>query len=244
MFGLARCSLCCATTVSNFTRPIVSHVPRIIERNTCTRLEFFGQFHSRITCRDFIRFYSRTNDGVSKVTTEDLSQIYSANEEFQPIYRFPYIKGAVLLSRLKVYQSILTVVFIPICAWQYSAGAVGLISLQLSFGVSCFALCMLYIMSSFFRKLVGVISMTSDGKYVRMGHMTFWGKRTSTFIPVNNIVPFSEIPDHVSDVYLKLKTYDSPKVYYMSLKYGQIVNAEKFTRVFGKVMWENRLWNK
>lgn len=162
----------------------------------------------------------------------------TSNEvDFIPFYQFPNITIVRLFNRLKLYQTAVTIAFCPVVVYMYSIGKLGVNDLLLSTGTSVFALAMLYIITGMARKFVGVISITPDKETIRIGHLDFWSKRTNTFIKVENIVPLSDIPDRMDDIYIKIQTYDSDKQsLYLTLKYGVIKDPKIFNEVFGKIM--------
>ena len=98
-----------------------------------------------------------------------------------------------------------------------------------------FAACMLYVMGEFFRRLVGLLYLHRDGSRLKVAHLTFWGGRTDTVLPVADLVPFSELKDSPDDVYFTLRRYSSPETFYVSLRYGGVTSRQKLETVFGPI---------
>ncbi len=156
-----------------------------------------------------------------------------ADLKFVPIYRFPYIRGARILARLKLYQTGLTVIGIPAISYLYSTGQLGLDSVFAAVGVASFAGVMLYVISGYLRKVVGVISLSDRGDIVRIGRLTFWGNRRNVYTPLTDIVPLTDCESNLNDIYVHIRRYSTDDVLYMSLRYGLIVEQEAFKQVFG-----------
>ena len=153
--------------------------------------------------------------------------------DFKNFYRFQYIRFFRFLSRLKIYQTGLTVVFIPPTVYCYSVGLVGIEACMGSIGLSAFAMTLLYFAGNFFRRIVGLVALSSDEQIVRISRLTFWGNRRDIFVSPSDIVPISDLPDNVNDPYIKLRLYNSKDVLYLTLRYGIVVDPVSFAKVFG-----------
>ncbi|XP_023567071.1 transmembrane protein 186 [Octodon degus] len=156
-------------------------------------------------------------------------------EKFQMVYRFNAIRVFGFLSRLKVAQTALTVLALPPGFYWYSQGLVTLNSLCLASGVAGFALGMLCWMSYFFRRLVGILYVNESGTMLRVAHLSFWGWRRDTYCPVEDVMPLTETKDNPQDVLMCIQRYSGKPTFYLTLRYGRIVDRERFTEVFGAV---------
>uniref|UniRef100_A0A673UYL9 Transmembrane protein 186 n=1 Tax=Suricata suricatta TaxID=37032 RepID=A0A673UYL9_SURSU len=154
-------------------------------------------------------------------------------ENFQMVYRFDAIRAFGYLSRLKVAQTALTVLALPPGCYWYSQGFVTLGSLYLAGGVAGFALAMLCWMSYFFRRLVGILYVNEAGTVLRVAHLTFWGRRQDTDWPVADVVPMTETSDRAQELFVRIRQYSGKQTFYVTLRYGRIVDRERFTQVFG-----------
>ncbi|XP_077629334.1 transmembrane protein 186 isoform X1 [Crocuta crocuta] len=154
-------------------------------------------------------------------------------ENFQMVYRFDAIRAFGYLSRLKVAQTVLTVLAIPPGCYWYSQGFVTLGSLCLAGGVASFALAMLCWMSYFFRRLVGILYVNEAGTVLRVAHLTFWGWRQDTDWPVASVIPMTETQDRAQELFVRIQQYSGKQTFYLTLRYGRIVDRERFTQVFG-----------
>ncbi|XP_075420422.1 transmembrane protein 186 [Tenrec ecaudatus] len=154
-------------------------------------------------------------------------------EKFQMVYRFDAIRTFGYLSRLKVAQTALTVVLLPPGFYLYSQDLMSLNSLYLAVTTAGFALAMLCWMSHFFRRLVGILYVNESGTVLRVAHLTFWGWRQDTYCPVADVIPLTETRDRPQEVFVRIQQYSGNQTFYLSLRYGRILDRERFTQVFG-----------
>nr|XP_058894423.1 transmembrane protein 186 [Kogia breviceps] len=154
-------------------------------------------------------------------------------ETFQMVYRFDAIRAFGYLSRLKVAQTALTVVALPPGLYWYSQGLMTFNSLCLAGGIAGFALAMLCWMSHFFRRLVGILYVNESGTMLRVAHLTFWGRRQETYCPVADVIPMTESQDRPQELFVRIQQYSGKQTFYLTLRYGRILDRERFTQVFG-----------
>lgn len=155
------------------------------------------------------------------------------NEKFHTIYRFNAIRALGFLSRLKLAQTAVTVVALPPGFYCYSQGLMTLSSLGLMSGVASFALAMLFWMSHFLRRLVGILYVNESGTLLRVAHLTFWGWRQDTYCAVSDMMPLSESEERVQDVFVRIQQYSGKQTFYLTLRYGRILDRDRFSQVFG-----------
>ncbi|KAM9094156.1 transmembrane protein 186 [Sarcophilus harrisii] len=156
-------------------------------------------------------------------------------EKFQMIYRFPGIRFCGSLSRMKILQTGITLVILPPSCYWYMQDLIPLDSLFFTGGIASFALVMLYCISHFFQRLVGILYVNEAGTMLRVAHLTFWGRRQDTYCPVANIIPVSETSEHPFDVFLKMHQYDCDQTFYLTLRFGHILDKKRFAQVFGNL---------
>ncbi|XP_047570514.1 transmembrane protein 186 [Lutra lutra] len=154
-------------------------------------------------------------------------------EQFRMVYRFDAIRVFKYLSRLKVTQTALTLLALPPGFYGYSHGFVTLGNLCLAGGVAGFALAMLFWMSHFFRRLVGILYVNEAGTVLRVAHLTFWGRRQDTDWPVAHVIPLTESKDRPQELFVCIQQYGGKQTFYLSLRYGRVLDRERFTQVFG-----------
>ncbi|NXN91275.1 TM186 protein, partial [Rhinopomastus cyanomelas] len=156
-------------------------------------------------------------------------------EEFKLVYRFPGIKYCRVLSRLKLLQTATTIVVLPPIAYLYLQDQVSQNVLLYTTGIALFAGAMLYGMSYFLRRIIGFIYLSESGRTVRVAHLTFWGRRNDIYCPKEEVIPLDEVGDKKGEVLLQFKQYNSTDTLYFTVKYGQIVDREKFLQIFGEL---------
>ncbi|NXW62110.1 TM186 protein, partial [Eurystomus gularis] len=156
-------------------------------------------------------------------------------EEFKLVYRFPGIKYCRVLSRLKLLQTATTTVMLPPICYLYLQDQVSQNILFYATGITFFAGAMLYGMSYFFRRIIGLIYLSESGCTVKVAHLTFWGRRNDIYCPKETVMTLDEVGDNKGEVLLRFKRYNSTDILYFTIKYGQIVDRQKFSQIFGEL---------
>ncbi|XP_075292981.1 transmembrane protein 186 [Opisthocomus hoazin] len=156
-------------------------------------------------------------------------------EAFRLVYRFPGIRYCRLLSRLKLLQTGAALAVLPPVCYLHLRGQAPPGLLAYTGGVALLAGAMLYGMSYYFRRVIGLIYLSRDGRNVRVSHLTFWGRRNDLCCPVEAVMPLAEVGDRKGEPLLQFKRYDSADVLYFTVRFGQIVDREGFTQIFGEL---------
>ncbi|KAM6350982.1 transmembrane protein 186 [Alca torda] len=156
-------------------------------------------------------------------------------EDFKLVYRFPGIKYCRVLSRLKLLQTATTVVTLPPICYLYLQDQVSQTILLYTAGITLFAGAMLYGMSYFFRRIIGLIYLSETGRTVKVAHLTFWGRRNDIYCPIETVVTLDEVGDSKGELLLQFKRYNSTDIFYFTIKFGQIVDRQRFTQIFGEL---------
>jgi uncharacterized membrane protein len=134
--------------------------------------------------------------------TSEAGNMQSKGQNFNIFYRFPYIIIMRALSRLKIYQTATMAVFLPVMKYMEITGQMPNDMFWAFTGMTGFSCAMLFIMSHFFRRLVGLMSLNEAEDTVKVSHLTFWGKRNDLFIPVDEIVPLADLGYELSDIFI------------------------------------------
>lgn len=158
-----------------------------------------------------------------------------SSADFKVIYRFPYIRLVRLITRMKLYQTGLTVFAIPPTLYAYASGVVSLNACMATASIGTFASVMLIVMSNFLQRFVGLLAVSESLPYARLSHLTFWGKRHDVFVPCEDFVPLSDISENTNDIYLKVRRYSTQDVYYLSLRFGHTENVRELQKLFGSL---------
>ncbi len=170
------------------------------------------------------------------VTSKRRSRLECEDDHYDAVFRFPFIVVLRLISRLKLLQTGLTLLVVPPAVYQYHLGLLSDYVFHSVVSVATIAGLMLYVMSAYFRYVVGVISLHKTDDIVRFGTLSFWGNRRNVYVPVKEIVPLSELIDSPTDVYVKLRRYNDPKWKMLLVsRGGVIVDKKKFLHILGSV---------
>ncbi|GBL98767.1 Transmembrane protein 186 [Araneus ventricosus] len=150
-----------------------------------------------------------------------------------PIYFFPHIRTAAICSRFKLYQTAVTLAAVPWSISLYNDGLIEASSLGVISGCATLACCTLYLLSYYFRRLIGILFLSEDEESVQISHLTFWGRKKDIIVPLQDIIPLADSACNANDIYIKLKRFSCEDKLYFTLKYGKILDKAKFEKVFG-----------
>ncbi|XP_007542644.1 transmembrane protein 186 [Poecilia formosa] len=199
---------------------------------TCTRRSFLlsGCFQPRSAHTPLLQ--SCCGNLTPKITTlvrySDLS-----TQKYSMIYIMPHIRLLRAVSRLKLFQTAITLVILPPVYFLYFQGIVSLYLVSYSTGIALFAGGMLYIASHLFRRVVGMMYLDPSLTTLKVSHLTFWGKRQDIYLPVSDVMTIADTGDSASETILKLKRYSSPDTFYFSTRFGRVIDKQGFEKVFG-----------
>lgn len=212
------------------TRNITSHKVVPVEYLPTTKFGRNALQSKNILCLAQQRFKSTVRGNESRDKVADGQE----KPEYKPFYRLPSIVGLRILSRVKIAQTCFTLAILPPLYYYHEAGMVTTWQLQLSIGTATFALFMLYTMSFFLRRVVGAMYLHRDGDVLKVSHLTFWGSRRDTVLPVMDVIPLSEGSNKAEDVLMKLERYTTKDILYFTLRFGRVIDVEAFENVFGR----------
>ncbi|XP_062999470.1 transmembrane protein 186 [Elgaria multicarinata webbii] len=162
----------------------------------------------------------------------------SSAESLEPlrlIYRFPGIRICRLLSRLKLLQTGLTFLIVPPVWYLYWQSQTSQTQCLYITGIACFAAAMLYGMSFYLRRIIGMMYLNDSGSLLKVSHLTFWGGRRDIYCPVETVMTLGDVGECGNDLLLQFKQHDRDHFLYFSLRLGQIVDPAGFAKVFGGV---------
>ncbi|XP_030637387.1 transmembrane protein 186 [Chanos chanos] len=156
-----------------------------------------------------------------------------SSHKYSLIYAFPAIKGLRALSRLKLMQTGITIVLLPTVYYFYLQGQASVSLLYYSTGIAAFAAIMLYSISHYVRRVVGMMYLDSTETTLKVSHLTFWGHRRDICLPVSDVMTVADTGDSKGEVILRLKRYSTPDTMYFSTRLGRVVDKKAFEKVFG-----------
>uniref|UniRef100_A0A8C0GVH9 Transmembrane protein 186 n=1 Tax=Chelonoidis abingdonii TaxID=106734 RepID=A0A8C0GVH9_CHEAB len=161
------------------------------------------------------------------------SSMIENKEQFQLVYKFPGIKYCRIFSRMKLLQTALTIVILPPVYHLYLQEQVSQGFVLYVTGTACFAATMLYGISYFLRRMIGLMYLNEAGTMVKVAHLTFWGRKKEIYCPVENVMTLGDTGDTKNEVLLQFKQHNSTQVLYFTLRFGHIVDKQKFAQIFG-----------
>uniref|UniRef100_A0A8C8R822 Transmembrane protein 186 n=1 Tax=Pelusios castaneus TaxID=367368 RepID=A0A8C8R822_9SAUR len=155
-------------------------------------------------------------------------------EQFKLVYKFPGIRYCRILSRMKLIQTGITIVSLPPIYYLYFQEQVSPNVVMYATGIACFAAIMLYSISHFLRRMIGLIYLNESGTTVKVAHLTFWGRKKIIYCPVETVMPLEATGDNKEEILFQFKQYNSTQNLYFTLKFGQIMDKQRFAQIFGE----------
>ncbi|XP_078273704.1 transmembrane protein 186 [Rhinoraja longicauda] len=155
------------------------------------------------------------------------------HEHFTAVYRFQGIRFFRAISKFKIVQTGITVALLPTVYYFYLQDLVQCSLVSYITGLSGFAIVMLYSMSYYLRHFIGMLYLNDSGTTLMVSHLTFWGNRNDFYVPVKDVVPLGDTGDATNETILQFRRYNSTEVFYFTIKFGQIIDKQKFLQVFG-----------
>ncbi|XP_055506970.1 transmembrane protein 186 [Leucoraja erinacea] len=155
------------------------------------------------------------------------------NEHFTAVYRFQGIRFFSAISKFKLVQTGITVALLPPVYYFYLQDLVQCSLVSYITGLSGFAIVMLYSMSYYLRRFIGMLYLNDSGTTLMVSHLTFWGSRNDFYVPVKDVVPLGDTGDATSESILQFRRYNSTEVFYFTIKFGQVIDKQKFLQIFG-----------
>ncbi|XP_066546162.1 transmembrane protein 186 [Amia ocellicauda] len=166
--------------------------------------------------------------------TQGLQPLEShTSEKFSLIYSFPAIKVLRAVSRLKLLQTGITILLLPPVYYFYYHGQIAYSLVSYTTGIAAFAALMLYSLSHYLRRIIGMMYINESKTVLKVSHLTFWGRRHDLYIPVREVMTLGDTGDSRNETLLQLKRYNHPNVLYFTTRLGQVVDRQTFNEVFG-----------
>lgn len=186
----------------------------------------------------YVRLFtlSRLSFSISAKLNSSSKQIENPSikyrDNFDCIYKFRYINHLRLFSRMKIYQTGLSVLSGVGSIILYNAQIVKELSALLYInGAMVFALIMLFVISRQTVKIIGRIYLSDDQSKVLISHLDFFGKRRDMEINLEDIESLSSI-DELSEKFFKLRLKNLDGYMLVSLPLGEIYDKNAFLKLF------------
>lgn len=215
-------------------------------RQFCRRgVSVFSTLHAAVPRTNVIH-HRQLLTSVASLKSKDNSngdqKTLKAADEFQLIYKFPFIVQARAVCRLKIYQTAICGLAVPCVGSLAYNGVLSTEAFAATAVIGGFAFAMLYVMGEIFRRTVGHIYYSAEKDTVKVSHLTFWGGRKDILIPLSDLVPITDTSDIPTDIYVHLLRYSQPKSsLFLCLRFGGIIDSEKFSLALGLLRPEEQL---
>ncbi|XP_066140435.1 transmembrane protein 186 isoform X2 [Euwallacea fornicatus] len=162
---------------------------------------------------------------VQKVTHE-------ISADFKMIYKFPYIHYFGLINRLKIYQ---TVISIAASIGVAGLGAMGIISSELvtaTIGVAMSGCLFFHSLGFVTARFIGIIYFNENTNMIQIAYVDFWGRRRDVQMPVNDIIPRTELPESkINKVWHPLVRYSSKEILKLQLQIGKTFDLDALNKI-------------
>lgn len=220
--------LLCQTRTSN----LASLLSPLLNRYSCYRVAPHGLIQ---------RHFSHKSAAVSKIyvarnepgSSHSFRRVSTSRGDLETLYRLRWIKHLRFISRVKIlHVAVVTALTWPISYW-YTRGLVSTTGLAASIVAATATTVGLFVLSYFFRRIVGQIDVNKSNETVIISTLTFWGNRRNKVFSLSDVVPLSESGFEPKHVFHRLELYNSSYVYLCSLRYGEIYDQESFFKVIG-----------
>lgn len=168
------------------------------------------------------------------VTKYNLIKFLSTTKQndYKPVYKFPYIRGIGLINRLKLYHTVLTTAAIPTTTILNQLNIISYDQILITAIVSLGGIVPLYGFGYFSNKLVGIVYLNEKEEKVKFAYLDFWGVRKDVIIPVSDIVPLSEVSRALTDpLYSRIQQFSSKETFKLCTKYG-VLDDVGFNKIF------------
>jgi hypothetical protein len=147
------------------------------------------------------------------------------------IYTFNHIREVRLFNRMKIYQTVLSVVTGLSTNILYILDYTDMFSVLVLNGAMIFALGMMVLIAKQSTKCIGAIYMEKDEKTIVVSHLDFFGKRRDFEVDVNKVLPLDSI-DQLKEFSVYFEIEEMNGKMWLFLKHGKIIDTKKFLQIF------------
>ncbi|XP_066262680.1 transmembrane protein 186 [Euwallacea similis] len=167
----------------------------------------------------------RTLLKVQKVTHE-------ISADFKMIYKFPYIHYFSLINRLKVYHTVISAVASVGVIVLSVTGIVSPGTVATTIGVAISGCFFFYSLGFATARFIGFIYFNENTNTVQIAYVDFWGRRRDVQVPVNDIIPQTELPESIANkVWHPIVRYSSKETLRLQLQVGKIFDLEALNKI-------------
>ena len=153
------------------------------------------------------------------------------------IYRFRFLGPVVLFNKLKIVQTAFTCLgLLPYFWYKASVGEVDVADAVQVSTISGVALVSMIAAGEITRRFVGIAYYCPEHDLVKIGHLTFVGRRSDKFYRREDMLRIDETDEEGGARIWRIhfESESEPKLY-MSTRYGGCLEPDMFRKVFGDV---------
>uniref|UniRef100_A0A0N4Z4L2 Transmembrane protein 186 n=1 Tax=Parastrongyloides trichosuri TaxID=131310 RepID=A0A0N4Z4L2_PARTI len=169
-------------------------------------------------------------------TRKDVDNLKEMMESlnFTPIYKFNGIWIGAFFAKAKIVQTIASLLIIPFATYKLYIGSYDFQYYMTVICISLLAPLMLFAFAKYYSRLVGVISMSEDNNFIRVGYLSFYGTRQNRYIKTEDVLPIYECTNKTTKhMIVPLQQYSRTDPLYLATKGVQIVDEERASFLFG-----------
>lgn len=186
---------------------------------------------NQITTRNFaVKINEQLTVKLKEKEDEREKLMKEIKENYIPIYRFPKVKTVAAINNLKTYQAIITALSVPVTFVTYPEYILPVSYTGFSFIIA------LSFVSYILKNSIGAIYVNrNDSDIIRIAVIDFWGRRQDKQFNIDEIIPFEDqMEKGLSDkLFFKVKFNSNNENFKFLSKDSEILDIERFTRVFG-----------
>ena len=164
------------------------------------------------------------NNYLSSTIVPSPSSAPSALSDTVVLYRWPTMRHFSFISRLKVYQVTIMLLLLPPMGYMYLHGDITTKTMSYATVATLGTTGVLFILSHYFRRVVGEMTFVQSSNQLRLSTLTFAGRRRNLKFDVEDIIPFLDSQLRMGGAIQRLELRNHSEVFLYSLKYGHILD--------------------
>jgi hypothetical protein len=162
-----------------------------------------------------------------------LEQKFDILKDYNCIYRFKAIKHIRVLSRLKVYQTLMTL-SLALASYPLYANGIYTLNTLIYYNIaSGIGLITLYVISRILINVICAMYINKDETKLLISHLNFWARRSNIEIPIQDLKPFVYSTEDLNNLILRLSLKNMSGNMYFSLRLAEFYDK----RVFKKLLY-------
>lgn len=154
-------------------------------------------------------------------------------DNFQVVYKLSWIKHFRFISRVKIlHVGIVTSLTWPMFYW-YSQGSISTAVFMASVTAAAATMLGLAVLSYFFRRVVGQLSVDTSNRKVVISTLTFWGNRRDRTFPIDALTPLTDSGLDPKRIFQRLELAGTTELFLINLQHGKVYDEKMFNDTIG-----------